>query len=549
MSLKPVRSRLGLFLLILAGAGLRAAPEAIDVGSGKQLFVDDRFIESSDRVRLTLNPPWQDRRILLEPDQDWEGPGQGGSIGLYSSVLKENGKIRIWYDQRQYGEDRFPDVLRVCYAESDDGLVFVKPRLGLHESNGSRQNNIVIPGKIGGSSVWIDPHASPEHRYKTQAKVYPSAELHLHTSPDGIRWKLFSKLDPGPGGWDTQSIIFWDPPSSRYLLFTRYWTRFDDRNRNFRSVRRLESRDLVHWTNQSIVVDPDAIDRATHATPTGQPPVDYYGADVFRYEEADQVYILLAQAFWHWKPRPPVSGLGPSAMDVRLLVSRDGKRFRRVGERKPFLRMGPPGSFDSARVWALPHPVRMGDEIWIYYNGSNRDHDYQLDSESSVHRTGISRAVMRLDGFVSVDAPYGGGRFTTPPIRFSGSRLELNLDTGGGGEARVEVLDDTGQPVPGFSRDEALPLNGNSVRLPVRWKGDPDLKKLAGESVRLRFHLQDCKLYAFQFKEIDGAAGAASFQAPTGTGVFQAPDARRVTRRQNDALAGGRLKDVPPVGT
>ena len=501
MSLKPMRPHLGLLLLVLVGAGLRAAPETIDVGSRKQLFVDGRFIDSNYRVRLTMIPPWQDRRTLLEPDQDWEGPGQGGSIGPYSSVLKDNGKIRIWYDQRQYGDDPFPEVLRVCYAESDDGLVFVKPRLGIHEAGGSRRNNVVLPGKIGGSSVWIDPHAPPEHRYKTQAKVYPSAELHLHTSPDGIRWKLFSKLDPGPGGWDTQSIIFWDPPSSRYLLFTRYWTRFDDRNRNFRSVRRLESRDLVHWTNQSIVVGPDSTDRATHVTPTGQPPVDYYGADVFRYEEADQVYILLAQAFWHWKPRPPISGLGPSAMDVRLLVSRDGKQFRRVGERKPFLRMGPPGSFDSARVWALPHPVRMGDELWIYYNGSNRDHDRQLDSESSSHRTGISRAVMRLDGFVSVDAPYGGGRFTTPPIRFSGSRLELNLDTGGGGQALVEILDKSGRTVPGFSREKALPLNGNSVRLPVRWREDPDLEKLAGQPVRLRFHLQDCKLYAFQFKE------------------------------------------------
>ena len=26
---------------------------------------------------------------------------------------------------------------------------------------------------------------------------------------------------------------------------------------------------------------------------------------------------------------------------------------------------------------------------------------------------------MRLEGFVSLDAPYGGGRFTTPPLRFS----------------------------------------------------------------------------------------------------------------------------------
>ncbi len=490
----------GLLLLLEVIPTLASAEAAIDVGSRKQLFIDHRFIESSHGVRLTMNPPIQDRRVLLKPDQAWEGPGAGGTIGPYSSILKEKGKIRLWYDQRQYGNEPFPSVLRVCYAESTDGLVFVKPHLRLYESDGSLENNVVLADKVGGSAVWIDPQAPPNHRYKTQAKVYPSGELHLHSSPDGHRWKLLAKLDPGPGGWDTQSIIFWEPDLSRYLLFTRYWTRFDNRDLNFRSVRRLESTDLRQWTNQSIVLAPDAMDRATHSTPTGQPPVDYCGADVFRYEEADDVYILLAQAFWHWQPRPPVSGLGPSAMDVRLLVSRDGKQFRRMGGRQPFLRMGAPGGFDSRRVWALPDPIRMGDEIWIYYAGSNRDHDRQLDPAASEHLTGVARAVLRLDGFVSADADYAGGTLTTPLIRFSGSSLELNLDTGGGGSAQVEILDELSRPIGGFTLEDAHPLNGNSVRLPVQWRTNSDLTALSGKPVRLRFHLQDSKLYAFQFK-------------------------------------------------
>lgn len=43
----------------------------------------------------------------------------------------------------------------------------------------------------------------------------------------------------------------------------------------------------------------------------------------------------------------------------------------------------------------------------------------------------ISRAIMRLDGFISADAPYEGGQLATPSIRFEGSGLELNLDTAG----------------------------------------------------------------------------------------------------------------------
>ena len=40
---------------------------------------------------------------------------------------------------------------------------------------------------------------------------------------DGLQWKLFSKPHPGPGGHDTQSIVFWDSNVRRYVLFTRYW--------------------------------------------------------------------------------------------------------------------------------------------------------------------------------------------------------------------------------------------------------------------------------------------------------------------------------------
>jgi len=37
--------------------------------------------------------------------------------------------------------------------------------------------------------------------------------------------------------------------------------------------------------------------------------------------------------------------------------------------------------------------------------------------------------------------------------------------------------------------------------MPVFWTGDPNLGALAGSAVRLRFHLTNASLYAFQFKE------------------------------------------------
>ena len=146
----------------------------------------------------------------------------------------------------------------------------------------------------------------------------------------------------------------------------------------------------------------------------------------------------------------------------------------------------------------MPSPIVMGDEIWIYYVGTSRDRSGQTDASAPM-RSAISRAVMRLDGFVSADASYEGGELTTPPLRFSGNRLELNVDTSAGGGVRVELLDAEGNPLPGLSGNASPWLVGNSVRMPVVWSETSDVGALADQPIRIRFMMRDCKLYAFQF--------------------------------------------------
>ncbi len=472
----------------------------LDVGNEKQLFLDGALIDSEKDVSLRTHKPVRDGRVLIEPDRPWED-----RIGSYSCVLKEDGKIRIWYDCRQ------GDEIRLAYAESEDGIHFTKPEIGLHEVDGSKANNIVLPGpRIAGGAVWRDPNAQPEHRYKTQTKVYPSGELHMHSSPDGIHWKHYAT--PDIGDKDTQSVIFWDPHHSCYLLYTRKWVQMEERSEEisrqwhnayrYRTVRRLESQDLRCWENERIVMEPDEIDRAVHDMPTPRPPVDFYGAGVFPYEGADRTYLMFLQTFWHWV-KWDKEGLGPSSIDVQLAASRDGKKFHRLGNRRPFMELGPEGRFDSRFVWAMPRPVRMGDELWIYYVGLNREHgpSGDLDPVAGRQLSGIGRAVLRLDGFVSVSGDYGGGWFTTPPLRFEGNRLEINADAGGGGSLEVELLDMKGDPIRGFTREESIPVTYNSVRLPVQWDGQPDLGSLAGSAVRIRFFVTNADLYAFQFRD------------------------------------------------
>jgi hypothetical protein len=106
---------------------------------------------------------------------------------------------------------------------------------------------------------------------------------------------------------------------------------------------------------------------------------------------------------------------------------------------------------------------------------------------------------MRLDGFVCAEADYEGGTLLTPPLRFAGSRLELNVDTGAGGVLVVEILEDSGRAIPGFTLHDADEINTNNVRAVATWKGRQDVSSLSGKPVRLRMRLRSARLYAFQF--------------------------------------------------
>ena len=107
--------------------------------------------------------------------------------------------------------------------------------------------------------------------------------------------------------------------------------------------------------------------------------------------------------------------------------------------------------------------------------------------------------VQRLDGFVSADAPYAGGWLVTPLIVFDGGHLILNIEVAAMGGARVEIQDEAGQPIPGYSLDDCDRILTNDVSCVVRWRRKSDVSSLAGRSVRLKIEMRSAKLYAFQF--------------------------------------------------
>ncbi len=97
------------------------------------------------------------------------------------------------------------------------------------------------------------------------------------------------------------------------------------------------------------------------------------------------------------------------------------------------------------------------------------------------------------------DVDHKGGWIETPLLKFSGKRLRLNIDTGAMGTAFVELRDEGGNPIPGFTLAECEEVGGNYIDQAVYWKGNHDLSALAGKPVRVYFKLTRAKLYSFVF--------------------------------------------------
>ena len=118
-----------------------------EIGSDKQLFIDQRFIESSYGVKLCMNPPVKADPVLVA-----ETPVEGHRIGVFSTVIEADGRYLMYYDATlTFAKVAGPDGAItygqvICLAVSDDGISWQRENVGLHEVCGSRDNNVVLPG-------------------------------------------------------------------------------------------------------------------------------------------------------------------------------------------------------------------------------------------------------------------------------------------------------------------------------------------------------------------------------------------------------------------
>ncbi len=122
----------------------------------------------------------------------------------------------------------------------------------------------------------------------------------------------------------------------------------------------------------------------------------------------------------------------------------------------------------------------------------------------SIH---MERMVLRTDGFVSLNAGYGGGEVVTKPLRFKGNNLVLNFATSAAGSIHIEIQDEAGRTLPGFSLEESPLVWGDDIEHTVRWErsharatSDQPLRRIANKPVRLRLVMKDADLFSLRFQ-------------------------------------------------
>lgn len=489
--------RIPAFALAMCLSGLTAGaegPPAVDLGSRRELFVDEELIDRREGVELRLHRPTP-REIVMNHDAPWEGSGTG-----YHTIFRDGSIFRMYYVAGPLtdadGSKLIPRPLVACYAESRDGLHWDKPELGLFEFEGSKKNNVVWAAKeLDNFTPFKDPN--PDRRPGEEYKAVSSGPggLFALKSGDGLHWsRLVDRPIIVKGAFDTQNNAFWDPTRKHYWCYVR------DFHDGVRDVRVATSTDFLDWTEPEPIRFVDAPDEALYTNqvrPYDRSPHIFIGFPARYVERAWSPSFDALPDVEHRKNRSKISPrFGTALTDCQFMTSRDGRTFRRWDE--TFIRPGP-----EAR------------DNWVYGDGYVGLGPIELPAEDPDAPPELSlymaeghwkalerlrRLTIRVDGFASLHAKRSPGEVVSKPIVFQGDELSLNFATSAAGSVRVELQDADGAPVPGFALADADELFGDSLDRRASWKGRTDVASLAGRPVRLRLVLVDADVYSFQFR-------------------------------------------------
>jgi len=466
-------------------------------------------------IRLESQPAKRSE-VFFKREMPWEQ----GHLG-HMFVIHENGQYRMWYNASPVLTG-YEDYM--CYAESADGFRWNRPLLGIYEYNGSKENNILAEGdRLGLHSVFIDPTAPPQQRYKgilCSVELFRDGKRIPYTmqdkweirnkrkamevegfkieeidkqlrvgksmiqgavSPDGIHWEVIEEPLLYPGRMDTQNIAAYDEDRGEYLFYIR-----GDRNRR-RTVRFTGGETFGKWPAPRHVLLTDSMD---------PPDMDIYTTCFCREPSiAEFRMYLMFPAMYH---------RGNDTIEIQFAASRDRVQWTRL-DRKTIIPQGSdqPGK-PYGTIYASPNLVVMGDETWaLPYVGNARKHnEWDWEKHAMLGPDGEYRWAMWKKQRISALVADGSAEFALVGQMCTLGRIEVNGQTEPDGWIKIGLIEsctnkgEPYKPLKGFEIENAEPLTGDPLQGILRWRGNSDVSAWKGKYVYLQVQMHKAKLFA-----------------------------------------------------
>jgi hypothetical protein len=509
----PVRrrnsSRACIAALLVLAAGSTGRAGQLDDGTfqpvmneleGQTLFAFDNIsIPFTRSLKVTMHAPekYSGNPVLArgkagEPDED--------GVKFYGSIIRVNGKFRMWYVGK--GDTKHPDLpddralWRPLYAESLDGVNWTKPKLGLANYRGNKDNNVLKMSPVINAvniKVLYDPEdPDPARRYKMVSHLYwmkgdaRHGSLAPYVSPDGLTWKLLIDAKPTSNGQLTADKIIlppvhFEPAGGFYKWDGVYYSSGQNTvpaSRPYRSrvARVYRSYDFDNWEPTSAVT----FVRTSQYLPEYQKPrlegeQTHEGISVW-----NRGNVLLGM-YGIWDAGKKWSEV---FIHQGFVVSNDGVHFREPAHEFVFIPVGPDGTWDQGGLMQGQGFENVGDKTYIYY-GSGDLRSWDGGKGPSVPRGAVGLATLPRDRFgdLSVlDSGEGAPEFVTTTLeakRGETKRLFVNAEgLGPDASLKVELLTHDEKPLPGYGGEDAAIVTKNGFQTPVTWKGGADISGL-----------------------------------------------------------------------
>lgn len=481
------------------------------------LLVDDRHVLYRAGTERFLHPTKRNQsNPVIAETKPWEVAIAWTNVH-YDPDTK---RYQAWY--QAYGGPGSPQPQCVtCYAESKDGINWTKPNLKLYPYGDSKRTNIVMVGNGGhslryGNAVVVDPRdPDPAKRYKMAYFDFSTGSdvslpgLFVAFSPDGIHWTkpdvpmplmttaygdyedpVPFQNEPGREWAVPLSIadahdVYYDSTRETWVDVAKMWIDGPDGGMFWKhGIGRSESKDFINWSEPELILSPDEFDA---------PHVEFHTAPVFEYAG---YHFCLAQVL----NRAENGGV----MDIELMVSHDGLDWDRPFRDTFFFSREGAKNFELGSIFTNSTPVILDDEIRFYYGAYSQGATGADDTQQG---SGIGFFTIPRDRFAglrpvpvsdqaTLKAPKRNvGQVTMRPVSLAGiERITLNANAERA-RIRLEILDDHGYRVEGFSKDDALPITGDSFQHEVLWN-EKTLADLPEGKYMLRIHLNKASVFA-----------------------------------------------------